>query len=120
MTDIYHQLTNRDFRQMDTDSLRDARNQYSTAFDGIMSGLRALGSMAFWARGSDGYEDEQAAEDLYSIGELLMHLPRIAEALRQNADDANFELWCREGFPVSPNTQTKTQIKTQIKTEDAA
>lgn len=101
MTDIYHQLTRHDFRQMDTESLTEARNQYSTAFDGIMSGLRALGSMAFWARSSDGYGDEQAAEDLYSIGELLMHLPRIAEALHQNADNANLELWCRKGLPTS-------------------
>ncbi|MFT4466398.1 MAG: hypothetical protein ACMX3H_19960, partial [Sodalis sp. (in: enterobacteria)] len=79
------------------------------AFDGIMSGLRALGSMAFWMRTSKEYGDDQAAEDLYSIGKLLMHLPRIAEALRQNADDADFELWHREGFPVSPKTQTQKE-----------
>lgn len=120
MTDIYHQLTRHDFRQMDTDSLTEVRNQYSDAFDGIMAALRAMGGMAFWARSSDEYSDEQALEDSRAVAESLMYLPRIAEAFKFNAIDADFELRCREGFPVSPNTQTMTQIKTQIKTEDAA
>ncbi|WP_406707071.1 hypothetical protein [Sodalis sp.] len=100
-TDIYNLLTRHDFEKMDTESLEETRNQYSDAFDGIMAALRAMGCMAFWARSSDEYSDEQALEDSRAVVESLMYLPRIAEALKFNAIDADFELWCRKGLATS-------------------
>ncbi|MGG2141611.1 hypothetical protein [Symbiopectobacterium sp. RP] len=110
MADIYNQLIRYDFQRMDTDSLREARNQYSDAFDGIMAALRTMGSMAFLARSSDAYGDDLVLEDLRTVAESLMYLPRIAEALKFNEIDADFELRSREGLPAS----------CKAKTEDAA
>ncbi|PNM25780.1 hypothetical protein A6J66_017310 [Yersinia enterocolitica] len=99
MTDIYNHLARNDFSQMDSKTLNEVRNQSEAAFDGIMSGIQSMGSMAFWATGGENYSDDLAAKDLRSLGEALMYLPRIAAALNDNAQNAQFEIWHREGFP---------------------
>ena len=99
MTDIYNHLARCDFSQMDSKTLNEVRNQSEAAFDGVMSGIQSMGSMAFWAKDSENYSDDLAAKDLRSLGEALMYLPRIAAALNDNAQNAQFEIWHREGFP---------------------
>lgn len=99
MTDIYNHLARCDFSQMDSKTLSEVRNQSEDAFNGIMAGIHGMGNMAFWATDSENYSDDLAAKDLRSLGEALMYLPRIAAALNDNAQNAQFEIWHREGFP---------------------
>jgi len=52
--------------------------------------------LAFWACDSENYSESDAREDLRSLGEMLMHLPGIAAALKTNAETANFNIGERE------------------------
>jgi len=84
---------------MDNETLGDLHCHCEDAHSAILAGIRAMGSMAFWAKTSGDYDDEIAARDLRALGESLMCLPRIAEALNDTAQNAQFELWQRKGFP---------------------
>ncbi|AHK18658.1 hypothetical protein [Yersinia similis] len=99
MADIYDRLIRSDYRELDTDTLKDLHNESEDAFRGILSGMTAMGSMAFWLQGAENYSDEIASADLRALGNALMYLPRIAEALNDNAQNAQFEIWRREGLP---------------------
>ncbi|EBR9859245.1 TPA: hypothetical protein OTQ86_000981 [Morganella morganii] len=101
MADIYNHLIRRDMDSMSTDELRDLRNASSDTLDGLMAALKVMGECAFWACDSENYSDSQAKEDLHRISESLMYLPRIAEALAFNADEAQFKIYQREGFPYT-------------------
>ncbi|MBD8129161.1 hypothetical protein IFU37_014925 [Pantoea agglomerans] len=99
MSDIYGHLVQMDFRGMDNETLGDLNNQCEDAHRAILAGIRAMGSLAFWAKTSKDYDDDTAAQDLHALGESLMCLPRIAEALNDTAQNAQYELWQRKGFP---------------------
>ncbi|HEY0209506.1 hypothetical protein [Acerihabitans sp.] len=96
MADIFDHIAVYNFREMDADTLQSLRCHSEDALSGIMEGIRAMGSMAFWATGNADYSDDLAAADLRSMGLALMHLPRIAEAFNENAQSADFELKQRE------------------------
>lgn len=110
MADIYHILAVNDFRHTDTETLKSMSGQSEEAFSGVMAGIRTLGSLAFWAKNSDDYDDESAAMDLGYLSAALMILPRIAQALNDNAQNAQFELWKREGFPLQPQSTTEEVV----------
>ncbi|HGJ5883378.1 hypothetical protein, partial [Arsenophonus sp.] len=86
---------------MSNDELREISSLYEDAYDGIMSGLKVMGECAFWASANEDYPEGQAQQDLYRLGNALMYLPRIAEALNQGADIAKFTLYQREGLSLS-------------------
>lgn len=99
--DIYSYLINHNLDAMSTDELRKLRNISSDACDGIMSGLKSIGELGFWACANKNYTANQAKADLIRISESLMYLPRIAEALAFNAENAQFVIYQREGFPYT-------------------
>ncbi|MCP9267591.1 hypothetical protein M5U04_05635 [Xenorhabdus sp. XENO-1] len=99
MSDIYNHLVRTDFRTMDTEEIKDLSKHSEAAFSGVMAAMSAMGELAFWSVDNENYSDKQAREDLYRIGEALMHLPRIAEALKDTAQHADFEIHHREGSP---------------------
>ncbi|WP_155846992.1 hypothetical protein [Arsenophonus nasoniae] len=86
---------------MSNDELREILCIYKDAYSGIMSGLQVMGTCAFWASANEDYPEGQAQQDLYRLGNALQHLPRIAEALNQGANDATFTLYRREGLFLS-------------------
>jgi len=96
MADIFDHIVVSNFHEMDADTLKSLRNNSGDALTGIMDAIRAMGSMAYWATHNENYTDNLAAADLRSMGSALMHLPRIAEALSENAQIAEFELSQRE------------------------
>ncbi|MDC9616288.1 hypothetical protein PSI19_21060 [Xenorhabdus khoisanae] len=99
MSDIYNHLVRTDFRTMDTEEIKDLSKHSEAAFSGVMAAMSAMGELAFWSADNENYADCQARDDLRRIGEALMYLPRIAEALNDTAQHADFEIYHREGFP---------------------
>ncbi|WP_339378788.1 hypothetical protein [Xenorhabdus griffiniae] len=84
---------------MDTEELKDLRKHSDGAHSAVMAAMSAMGELAFWSADNENYDNRQAREDLRRIGEALMYLPRIAEALNDTAQHADFEIHHREGFP---------------------
>ncbi|WP_406933659.1 hypothetical protein [Arsenophonus nasoniae] len=101
MADIYHDIVNDNVNNMSNDELREVSSLYKDAYSGIMSGLQVMGECVFWASANEDYPEGQARQDLYHLGNALQHLPRIAEALNQGANDAKFTLYQREGLFLS-------------------
>ncbi|WGM00623.1 hypothetical protein QE210_12230 [Arsenophonus nasoniae] len=101
MADIYHYIANNNLSNMSNDELREILCIYKDAYSGIMSGLQVMGECALWASANEDYPEGQAQRDLYRLGNALQHLPRIAKALNQGADDAKFTLYRREGLSLS-------------------
>jgi hypothetical protein len=99
--DIHDYLIRTDLSQLSTEELQRLHGISVSASDGIMAGLKAMGECAFWACDSENYSDSQAKDDLRRISESLMYLPRIAEALSLNADNARFLIYQRDGFPFA-------------------
>ncbi|WP_336844606.1 hypothetical protein [Providencia rettgeri] len=99
--DIYDYLTRTDLSQLSTEELHKLRCISNSASDGIMTGLKAMGECAFWACANEDYTANQARADLRRISESLMYLPRIVEALAFNAENAQFVIYQREGFPYA-------------------
>ncbi|HEJ7901066.1 TPA: hypothetical protein SMI06_000453 [Serratia marcescens] len=96
MSHIEQVLTQATMQEQDTDALFYIRQHSDAAYEGIISGLGAIGNLAFWACDSENYSGSDAREDLRSLGEMLMHLPGIAAALKTNAETANFNIAERE------------------------
>ncbi|CDH26005.1 hypothetical protein [Xenorhabdus bovienii] len=84
---------------MSTEEIKDLRMNSKGALSGVMAAMSAMGELAFWSADNENYSDKQAKDDLRRIGEALMYLPRIAEALNDTEENAQFELYHREGFP---------------------
>ncbi|SMG37456.1 hypothetical protein [Cedecea sp. NFIX57] len=96
MTDIYHHLSLDNLRDLKAETLKEISRDCDAAVSGILSGMRAMGSLAFWASTSKDYDESQAMSDLRDLGESLMHLPRIVCALNENAQNAECELRVRK------------------------
>lgn len=92
MSNIEQLLTRCDLHKEDDDALTAIRMHSEGAYEGIMSGLGAVGNIVFWACGNKDYTDDMAREDLCNLGEMLMYLPGIASALKFNADEADFNI----------------------------
>ncbi|HHZ8503655.1 TPA: hypothetical protein ACWL6U_001120 [Morganella morganii] len=99
--DIHDYLINRNLESMSTGELRKLCNTSNDVSYGLMRGLKTMGELAFWACDSENYSDTQAKDGLRGIGECLMYLPRIVEALNINAENAQFLIYQREGFPFA-------------------
>ncbi|WHP31735.1 hypothetical protein QMG90_01945 [Trabulsiella odontotermitis] len=99
MSDIYHEIIKHpvDFRVHGDDDLVNAVDTYASAARSIFSALTLIGNLALDAVESEGYDNEDAMRDLMLIGDTLRHLPRIAEALEQCSDTAQFALQQRRG-----------------------
>ncbi|PHM29054.1 hypothetical protein [Xenorhabdus innexi] len=99
MSDIYNHLVRNNFSAMSTEELKDLRKHSCGAHSGVMAAMSAIGELAFWSAENESYSNEQSRDDLRRIGEALMYLPQIAEALNDTAQHAQFEIHHREGFP---------------------
>lgn len=101
MSDIYDYLVKADLDSMSTAELRKFRSVSSDTCDGLLSTLRVMGECAFWACANEDYHESQAKNDLRRIGESLMYLPRLVDAMRFNEHEAEFKIYQREGFPYT-------------------
>jgi hypothetical protein len=96
MTDIYHHISQPCLSETKTETLKEMSRDCDAAVSGILAAMRAMGSMAFWACTSEDYSEELAKDDLRDLGESMMYLPRIVQALSENANNAEFELRQRD------------------------
>lgn len=96
MTDIYHHISQPCLSDTDTTTLKEISRDCDAAVSGLLAGMRAMGSMAFWACDSENYSPNLATEDLRDLGESLMYLPRIIQALSENANNVDYELRQRD------------------------
>lgn len=101
MADIYDFIVRMDLDAMSTDELRSLKSVSSDTCDGLLSGLKAMGECAFWACADRDYPEGQAKDDLRRIGESLMYLPRLIDAMRFTEDEAQFRIYQRECFPYT-------------------
>lgn len=96
MADIYNDLVKIDFRNVPDNELNSVINHAEDSVAGLMAGLQAMGSLAFWAVDSANYQGEMVRNDLRGMGEMLMYLPRIVEALNDTAFNAKHEQKARK------------------------
>ncbi|WP_338803121.1 hypothetical protein WDV76_12260 [Xenorhabdus griffiniae] len=99
MSDIYNHLVRHDFNDLSTEELKKLRVNSEGAFNSVMAAMSAMGRMALQSMDNKNYSGEQAEEDVCRLSEALMYLPRIAEALNDTQQNAQFEIHHREGFP---------------------
>ena len=78
MRDIYHQLVKStpDFKNFTDEALAESSDLYSAG--------------AFDATNAEDYSDEDARRDLILVSHALRHLPRMAQALNQSSDAADY------------------------------
>lgn len=99
MRDIYYQLvkSSPDFDKYTDDDLVESSDVYGDGFFAITSALTLIGNLTLDATTAEGYGNEDARRDLTLLGNALRHLPRIAQALEQNSNTANYLLRKRRG-----------------------
>ncbi|WP_439291747.1 MULTISPECIES: hypothetical protein [Rahnella] len=96
MSHIENILIRADIHSEETDSLKNIRMHSEAAYEGLISGLGAIGNIAFWACDNKNYSDDMARSDLCALGEMLMYVPGITAALKFNAEEADFNIKERE------------------------
>lgn len=92
MADIYHALLNHELKQLDNDQLRHYQDTCELAYQSITDALRLIGNLTYEASQSEEYTDEDARRDFFLAGSALRDLPRIAQALQHNSQQAAFEI----------------------------
>lgn len=92
MRDIYHQVMKMpdEFANHSVDDLIESRDLYAGAVFAITSALTLIGNLAFDATNAEEYSDEDARRDLILVSHALRHLPRMAQALNQSSDAADY------------------------------
>lgn len=96
MSHIENVLSRANLNKENIESLKYIRQHSEAAYDGLLSGLGAMGNALFWACDNENYTESEAKEDLRGIGEMMMHIPGIIAALKFNADEADFNIKDRE------------------------
>lgn len=92
MHDIYNALLNFELDKKSDEDLRAYSNACSDATHGILCALRLIGNLTVMANANEDYDAEDAKRDLFLLGTVLQQLPRMAEALEQNSQCADYVL----------------------------
>lgn len=87
---IYNDLSRVDFKGEGPQQLLEVANTADNAATNLLIGVSAIGSLMFWSADNEDYNPEQAKEDMYSIGAMLMPLGEVVRALSDNAENARF------------------------------
>lgn len=96
MSHIQNVLSRATMQNEDTQSLKYIHRHSEAAYEGLLSGLGAIGNITFWACDNKEYTAEMAREDLRALGEMMIHIPGIVAALEFNAHQAEFNIRERE------------------------
>lgn len=92
MHDIYNALLNFELEKKSDEDLREYSNTCSDATHRIFCALRLIGNMTVMANANEDYGADDAKRDLFLLGTVLQQLPRMAEALKQNSQCADYVL----------------------------
>lgn len=85
---IYNDLNRVGFKDEDPQRLYEISNTADSAATNLLIGVSAIGSLMFWSADNEDYSPEQAKEDMYSIGAMMMPLAEVVRALSDNAENA--------------------------------
>lgn len=99
MSHIENVLSRTDLDKKNIESLKYIRQHSEAAYDGLISGLGAMGNALFWACDNENYTEAEAKEDLRGIGEMMIYIPGVIAALKFNADEADFNIKERDKTP---------------------
>lgn len=87
---VYNDLSRVGFEGEDLQRLQEISSTASSAAANLLIGVSAIGSLMFWSADNEDYSPDQAKEDMYSIGAMLMPLGEVVRALSDNAENASF------------------------------
>ncbi|CAH3362301.1 TPA: hypothetical protein ACPYV3_001338 [Citrobacter freundii] len=92
MRDIYHQLVKHphEFKSLTNEDLAETSDLYAAGAFAINSALTLIGNLAHDATTAEDYADEDARRDLVLVSHVLRHLPRMALALNQSSEAADY------------------------------
>lgn len=92
MPDIYHHLvkSSHDFNDLSNEDLVDSSDTYAAAAFAINSALTLIGNLALDATAAEDYENDDARRDLILVSHVLRCLPRMALALSQSSEAADY------------------------------
>lgn len=98
MRDIYHELVKAttDFKNFTDEDLAKSSDLYASGAFAITSALTLIGNLALDATDAEGYANEDARRDLILVSHVLQHLPRMAQALSQSSESADYVLAKRD------------------------
>ena len=99
MRDIYHELVKSppDFKGFTDEDLAKSSDLYADGAFAINSALTLIGNLALDATNAEDYSNEDARRDLLLVSHALRQLPRMAQALNQSSDTANYVRTQRHG-----------------------
>ena len=95
-TDIYDYIARRDLSRLSTEELKRLCGVSDCAVSGLMNGLKAMGSMGFWASANKDYPESQARDDFMQFSESLTYTASIIEALNANIENGRFIINLRQ------------------------
>ncbi len=92
--DVYHQALIRNFKSFTDGELCAIAGESEFAHRALMKGIRSIGDLMVSAVPE--LNEDEIQSHFVAIGDLLTHLPRYAEALFENAGNADHEVKRRE------------------------
>ncbi|MGF2654829.1 hypothetical protein ACQUWL_20265 [Serratia marcescens] len=92
--DVYHQALIQNFKGFTDGELCAIAGESECAHRALMKGMRSIGDLMVSA--TPELNEDEIKSHFVAIGDLLTHLPRYAEALFENAGNADYEIKRRE------------------------
>ena len=86
---LYNDFVRREFdKDVKDNELESMMNSTDEAVSNLMLGISAIGSLMFWAAGSENYAEETAKGDMYKIGAMLGTVCEVVRALNDTSESA--------------------------------
>ncbi|HAT2608030.1 TPA: ubiquinol-cytochrome C reductase [Kluyvera intermedia] len=101
---IYNGVTRSHLAEKDPKKLQNIQNTYEEAANNLCLGLKAIGSIMFWAADNENYPAEEAKGDMYRLGSMLSVLSDVIRGFEDTAGDALFN-------KLSAEMQSKMEAK---------
>ncbi|HCL6956108.1 TPA: ubiquinol-cytochrome C reductase [Klebsiella variicola] len=87
---LYNDLVRHDLDSCSQEEIVGVQNRSSEAVNDLMMGVKAIGSLMFWASDNQEYSEETAKEDMYRLGAMLGVVSDVARALRDTSENAMY------------------------------
>lgn len=87
---LYNDLVRHDLNSCSQDEVAEIQNRSGEAANDLMMGIKAIGSLMFWASDNQEYSEETAKEDMYRLGAMLVVVSDVARALSDTSENAMY------------------------------
>lgn len=92
MSDTYSMITSVNISNASDDQLRDYSVSGEAGADSLLSGINAIGDLAFWASENEMFDGEDMRGTLANIGLFLRGATRMIDALNFISEEAYGEI----------------------------